>query len=538
MKRIFLRIVSLCLVLSVLLSGCGVIDFKGFFERLAGIFNPVVSFDQMEYARPDISGMDEMLEACMESAAAGDDLDELVKHIVSLNMLFSNFYTNYLLANIHYSMDMTDIYWETEYNYCTEKGTEVDATRDQMLYALADSPLREKLEHEDYFGADFFDQYDGESLWTEEFTALMEQEAALISRYYDLSSQALGSQMYSEEYYTVYGVQMEQVYVELVALRQKIATEAGYASYPEFAYDFYYYRDYSPAQAADYVEDIRTELVPLYRRLGGSDVWTETLEQCTEQQTFQYVKQMSAAMGGVIQNAFELMDDADLYHISYGENKYNASFEVFLPDYMEPFIFMNPTMTNYDKLTFAHEFGHFCNDYASGGSVAGIDAAEVFSQGMEYLSLCYVVDTKLRDQKLANSLCVYVEQAAYAGFEQSVYGLSAEELTVDNVRAQFAKMGQQYGFSMERFDSRSYVTIGHFFTSPLYIISYVVSNDAALQLYQMEMEQSGSGLNCYVSNLATQESNFLAFLQTAGLQSPFDAGRLQSVKETFENTLP
>lgn len=536
MKRTVLRMVALCLAVSVVFSGCGVIDLVGFFERLAGVFGPV-SFDSMEYVRPDLSQLEGTLDDCLKSAAAGDDMDELVGHIMTINGLYSNFYTNYLLAYIHYSIDLTDIYWEDEYNYCVEQSTALDAAIDRMMYALADSPLREELEHEDYFGEGYFDDYDGESIWTEEFTALMDQEAALLNEYYDISSQALAVDMYTEEYYTVYGVQMEEVFIKLVALRQQIAREAGYGSYAEFAYDFYYGRDYTPAQASEYILDIQMELVPLYRELSGSDIWYETLTDCTEQQTFRYVKDMATAMGGTVQQAFELLDSAELYHISYGENKYNASFEVFLPDYMEPFVFMNPTMTNRDKLTFAHEFGHFCNDYASGGTVAGIDVAEIFSQGLEYLSLFYVDGASgLEAMKMADSLCVYVEQAAYASFEEQVYALSEEQLTVENVRNLFGQAAQDYGFG-GYLDSRSYVVIGHFFTSPLYIISYVVSNDAAMQLYQMEQKKAGAGLSCYSENLATEQSDFLAFLEEAGLESPFAPGRIQSVRKTFEDVL-
>lgn len=536
MKRVFLRVVAVCLVVSLVFSGCGVIDFEGFFKRLAGVFG-TVSFDTMEYVRPDLSQLDSTLENCLESAAAGDDFDELIGYVMTINSIYGDFYTNYLLAYIHYSIDLTDIYWEKEYNYCVEESTALDAAMDQLLYALADCPFREKLEHEDYFGEGYFDDYDGESLWTEEFTALMEQEAELLNAYYDISSQALATDMYSEAYYTTYGVQLEELFVKLVSLRQQIALEAGYGSYAEFAYDFYYYRDYTPAQASQYIAEIQKELVPLYQELRNTDIWTEHLHSCTEQQTFQYVKDMAAAMGGTVQEAFELMESAQLYHISYGENKYNASFEVFLPNYMAPFIFMNPTQTSYDQLTFAHEFGHFCNDYASGGTMAGIDVAEFFSQGMEYLSLFYVNDTAgLEAMKMADSLCVYVEQSAYASFEEQVYSLSAEELTVENVRNIFGQTASSYGFGSV-LDSRSYVTVGHFFTSPMYVISYVVSNDAAMQLYRMELDEAGSGLQSYTGQLAIQHEGFLTLVKWAGLTSPFEAGHIQTVKETFENTL-
>ena len=71
----------------------------------------------------------------------------------------------------------------------------------------------------------------------------------------------------------------------------------------------------------------------------------------------------------------------------------------------------------------------------------------------------------------------------------------------------------------------------HFYTNPMYIISYVVSNDAAMQLYQLELEEAGAGLTRYEENLDTWEMYFLAFLEEAGLQSPFD--RVAEVREFF-----
>ena len=242
-------------------------------------------------------------------------------------------------------------------------------------------------------------------------------------------------------------------------------------------------------------------------------------------------------MGGPVNDAFHLIDSAGLYDISYSENKYNASFEVYLPDYREPFVFMNPTGTVRDQLTFAHEFGHFCKDHASGGAAVGIDVAEFFSQGMEYLSLFYVDGAAaLEEVKLADSLCVYVEQAALAQFEERLYAMSEQELTAENIRALYGAIADEYGFG-EQVDSRSYVTVGHFFTSPTYVISYVVSNDVAMQLYQLEKANSGAGLSCYVDNLTTEQERLLDFAAAAGLESPFAPGRIQSVKKTLEAVL-
>ena len=535
MKRVVIKITALAVALALLLCGCG-LDFGGYFDRLAGLFG-VVSFDNMEYTRPDLSPLDGALEDCLESAQRGNNLNELLECIYTLNAICSSYQTNYRLAYIHYSMDLTDTYWETEYNYCAQQSTAVQAAVDELMYALADCALRSELEAEDYFGAGYFDDYDGESIWTEEFSALMDQETYLINHYYDLSAQAMALDPDSDEYKTICLPQLESLYLELVKLRKRIAVEAGYSSYSEFAYDFYYARDYTPAQAEAYLGEIRTELVPLYRRTDFSKVWLEGLEDSTESQTFRYVQTMAQAMGGSVADSFSVMDDAGLYDISYSENKYAASFEVFLPDYMVPFVLMNPTMTGLDRLTFAHEFGHFCNDYASGGTGAGIDVSEFFSQGMEYLSLSYADGgQELAKLKMADSLCVFVEQAALADFEAQVYALSDNKLTVSRIRNLYRSISITYGFSA-MVDDTGYVDIGHLYTSPMYVISYVVSNDAAMQLYQLESEQAGSGLACYTDNLVTGQIGFLEFLEEAGLESPFAPGRITAVKKTFEAVL-
>ena len=88
------------------------------------------------------------------------------------------------------------------------------------------------------------------------------------------------------------------------------------------------------------------------------------------------------------------------------------------------------------------------------------------------------------------------------------------------------------------YDSRDFVSVTHFFTDPMYILSYVVSNDAAMQLYQMEMEEPGAGLACFEENLGTEEYYFLSFLNAAGLENPFAPNRLEELKKTFGEILP
>ena len=173
-----------------------------------------------------------------------------------------------------------------------------------------------------------------------------------------------------------------------------------------------------------------------------------------------------------------------------------------------------------------------------GGSYHGVDIAEIFSQGMEYLSLCYAdAPDDLVQLKMADCLRTYVEQAAYASFEQQVYALSQEELTGDGIRRLYTEVADAYGLITEEWDCREYVCIPHLYETPMYLISYVVSNDAAFQIYEMELQEKGSGLQCLEENIGSTQSYLLAFLEDAGLESPFATGRLIRARQTLESVL-
>lgn len=539
MKRSLLKIVALCLAVILLFTGCNSIAFSTLLQAVGQTLlgGHHVPFADMEYTRPDLNEFQTELDKCMHGAKADTDVETLMEKVYALYDVYYRYSTNYALANIHYYLDMSDTYWLEEYTFCTENSSQIDAGMDQLYYALAKSNLKEQLEAEEYFGDGFFDDYSGESIWDDTFTRLMEQQTKLQNQYDALCAEAMEEDPYSERFYKGTGREMAELFVDLVALRGEIARYAGYDNFLEFSYDFYYGRDYTPEQAMDYMYDVQEYLVDLYIDI-PYDAWKPMQEKWSEKKMFSYVEECATAMGGTVADAFTLMTDGGYYDIAYSENKYNASFEVFLPYYAVPYVFVNPTGTGRDPMTFAHEFGHFCNDYASGGSVSGIDVAEIFSQSMEYLSLFYCEDTeKLEKMKMADSLAVFVEQSAYATFEHQVYLMEEEELTVENVQALYAKIGNDFGFGNYSWDSRSYVLINHFFIAPVYIISYVVSNDAAMQIYQAEQKQDGAGLKLLEDNLASQEPTFLAFVQSAGLQSPFVEGRVEQLRKTFADVL-
>ncbi len=550
MRNRYLRVLSLVLILAMLLSGCGG-TIADAIQRGEEIWNTTTqqeqaqqedtpqstkqTFAQMEYSRPDMQLWEEsLLESC-RIAREETDIETVLQMVYDFYDIYDRFYTDLALADIHYSCDMSDAYWQEEYEFCMEQMAVVDAGLEELNYALAESPIREELE-EDFFGEGFFESYDGESIYNETFLSLLEQEAQLQNRY--LQMMAVDADVYSEEFLDSNAVALAEVLVELVQVRQKIAEEAGYDSYGDFAYDFYHYRDYTAQEAEAYMEEIPQILGDIYRAVNESQVWSLSYDYCTEEEAFTYVQTAAQNMGRRTARAFSELEDRGLYHIDYSPDKAEGAFEMYLWSYGCPFVYVSPYLDQTDKLSFAHEFGHFLNDYACKGSYVGTDISEIQSQGFEYLSLLYGENTEdLESYKLADSLCTYVEQAAYALFEHRLYALEGDALTVENVMAMYEQIGLEFGFDSWNWDSRDFVLISHFYTEPMYIISYVVSNDAAFQIYQMEKAEPGEGLRVYEDCLESQDTYLLWFVEEYGLESPFAPGRLEQVRDTLRQGL-
>ena len=124
MKKRMFRLIALILGV-VLLCGCGlqsVPDSSGF-----------VPYERMEYARPDMAE----IRAAMDAAiCTGETEENGVEAVADAIYVFYDaydwFYTNYYLADIRYCGDLTDIYWEKEYNYCADNSPAVEAMLEDL----------------------------------------------------------------------------------------------------------------------------------------------------------------------------------------------------------------------------------------------------------------------------------------------------------------------------------------------------------------------------------------------------------------------
>ena len=538
MKRLIAIILTLCL----LLSGCASDVLYGLLKSdyMQSLFpesatEPPSAFVDFVYVHPDMQQHDAVLAEAIDLAATETDVDALMDAVYAYYDEYDLVETAYSLSYIYYCQDPEVTYWDEEYTYCADVISDIEKGLEDLYCALAKSPIRDVLETDLYFGADFFDPYEDGGIWDETLLAFTDEDNRLQEEFYELSD-AAADDADNDDYYELYSVPLTEILIQQVKLRKEMAAYLEYADAAQMAYEWYHYRDYSPDQVESYLEEIAETLAPLYYSVLSRYDWSASSRYCSSTQVYSYLESMVRAIGGEMEVAFDYMSENGLYDIERSNSKLEISYTTYLPSYYSPYIFICPEATARDQLTFVHEFGHFTNNYLCRPSYAGTDIAEIHSQAAEYLSVFYSDDGyKLEQDILVNCLMVYVEQSLFSLFEHRLYQLSDEQLTVENVMELFGDTCEQFGLG--GIDKDLFTLVPHFYVEPMYMISYVVSNDLAFQIYQLEQETTGAGLDIYLDILYSEESYLLYFAEEYGLKSPFEAGHLDAVKATLEEAL-
>lgn len=513
------------------------------------------SFDEIVYERPDAQGIIDEFADLQTLVEDGASCDEILAAYLQLDDKTTIFSTMDGYAYIRYCLDLNDSYYEDEYNWCEEQLPLVAQAEEKCFIAMGKSTERSALEAE-FFGEGFFEFYDENQIYSNDrVVELMQEESALESEYMALQSDrtitwkgeeallddllndsSLDSYSYLEVlglYYEKYNPLCCDIYIRLINIRNEIAQELGYDTYADFAYAYRFERDYTPEQVRAYLDDIATNLSSLYYTAAACNY----SEEMSSEKTMELLCDVAYSFGGSFATAYDYMCAYDLYDISESSSKMPGSFMTYLPAYEMPYLYVSPTNDIGDLMTAVHEFGHFVDGYVNCNGTSSIDCNEIFSQSLEFLALdvADLTETQrssLRKSQAADAVSVFLSQACYADFEMRLYLLDKDELIAERINETFCECFSTYLYDVTGFEDLigpGWIDVMHFFIAPHYVISYCVSLDAALQVYQQQLAD-GSGLAAYETLLSLSSGNsILALLDEAGMTSPFAEGRMEEL---------
>lgn len=545
----------LALAMLVLLCGCDIYDvydiYDAFFaeddksaaELISKTGNGgrdnIVSFDKMEYKRPDIDALKAKAQDVEDLLGNFFKVKDVIVELDKFVDLYNNFYTMMNLACVRYDMDTRDEFYFEEYSYCTEAAGDVEYLTDELLLDCSNSSMCDYLDKH-FFGGLLEEQYsvtDGTGYTpSDELAELERKEAELENDYSELYAKYSGA--FDNGKFKKPNEEIARIYIELIKLRHDIAEQRNMKSYEELAY-LDNGRDYTAADLDGYIKAIKQYIVPLYKKADSKKMYDRSLVSAMSPKTA--LSTVTGTVEGLnkdIDEALGYMLKYKLYDTGMSDNKYNQSYVLYLNDYDSPFLFCSPSGYSDTVLTIVHEFGHYVDGYLNYGLNDSIDTSEVFSQGMEYLLLCNMDDAgQLTRYKMLDELELYAYQACLNEFEHQAYALDEKELTVETLNSLYSELLKEYGLT-DDYKGLDWISVTHLFTSPFYVISYCVSDSAAFELYNMELKKSGSGLEMYMKLLEESTSyDFLDLLEECGMSSAISADTVKEIAATLADKL-
>ena len=163
---------------------------------------------------------------------------------------------------------------------------------------------------------------------------------------------------------------------------------------------------------------------------------------------------------------------------------------------------------------------------------------------IEYLCLPYLEDDvreTVTAYKLMDTRSMYAEQGCYNAFEEEVYALAPEDVTLEKINAIALRSAEAFGTTSEwgaAYDSMSWVDITHFFQQPMYIISYIVSDSMAIQFYEQEVAREGRGLELYKKAMGLAgEKAFTELAPALDLRDPLSAAQVHAIANLLRTQL-
>jgi oligoendopeptidase F len=367
---------------------------------------------------------------------------------------------------------------------------------------------------------------------------------------------------------------------KMFAARSKVASNAGFDNYQDYAFKSKHRFDYTPADCARFHEAVERTVVPavarqlMYRRerLGLDTVrpWdlgvelerVDSLKPFEDVTTFvDRAKSVFHRIDPTLGGEFALMAEEGLLDLESRKGKAPGGYCTKLSFRGKPFIFMNAVGVADDVNTLVHEAGHSFHDFAAHKQPLiwqrspGHEAAELASMSMELLAsphltkpAGYYSEDEARSaqiEHLEDVLFSLPHIASVDAFQSWIYtsgqghNAAARDRAWLDIRSRFERGIDWSGLDQERV-ARWYRQL-HIFEYPFYYIEYGIAQMGALQVWRHSLSDQAKAVRQYREALALGGTVSLPEIyRTAGAKLVFDAdamGELVSLVEQRLNAL-
>ncbi|MBQ6419605.1 MAG: M3 family oligoendopeptidase [Clostridia bacterium] len=542
----------------------------------------LMTFREIAYRRPAVAKVIKTIRRDLRDFRKAKSFEAAKTAFDRFIALTDRLATQYTLADIRHTVDMTDKFYEREKRFYDRAVPLLLPFLKRCLVVFFKSPYVSGFE--DLYGSHLFrDAKTKMGLYTAGVILPMIRENSLTSAY---AKAAAGCKTeFRGETCNFYGLlrhmqstdreerreaflawaklyedvspTLEKQYRQMVGTRCKIAKRAGYPDYIRYCYVSRGRYDYTPADAAAFRTAVKTWITPLCAKLYEEQrqrLGIDSLQWYDEGLMFpdgnatpigdpetlvRKARDMYTAMSPETAAFFDFMTAHDLFDLVTRPGKHLGGYCTVLPEYRAPFIFSNFNGTSADVDVLTHEAGHAFAFYTSSRALplnlqcnAVAEICEIHSMSMEHFAYPYMESffgdkaDRYRYQHLCDAVKTVPYLVAVDEFQHRVYenpGAGPADWR------RFWKEIEQTYLPWRQYDGNAFLESGgfwmqkqHIFLYPFYYIDYALAQLCAFSLYRRQCE-TGDAWQPYLKLCELGgKYGYFETLDRAGIPNPFD----------------
>ena len=552
-------------------------------------------FSDMKYARPDGEQYICSIQKETQNFKEAADYESAKNAFLEIQNAHSKYDTTQVVASIRNSLDTNDEFYQKEMEYFFEIQPKVDEEMKKFYEAYLESAYRAEFEKD--FGEIYSKQAENRIRLTDPCNAdLQIQENKLVQKYFQVAASPVAD--FHGEQLNFYGLlkmmqdtdrkvrkeafekwaelyqsisdELDQLYTEMMGIRQQMAKNLGFPGYAEMMYQQMERFDYTPEDVAVFRKQIQEYIVPLCQqlydeqkdRLGIEKLkyYDETLTypegnavpEGTEEELLEKARTMYHELSKETGEFFDFMMEHNLFDLEARHGKQQGGYCTFMEEYKAPFIFANFNGTNADVNVLTHEAGHAFEAYVASRNIplasqafATAEINEIHSMSMEYFTHPWMdlfFGENAEKQKKAylwDSLECIPYMACVDEFQHRVY---AENLTDAMARRKVWSELEKVYLPWRDYDGNEFLEQGgfwmqkqHIFMCPFYYIDYALSQIGALEYFgRMKDDQEGAWKDYCALCYAGGSKGYHELLKIGNLKNPFEEGTIRYVLEKLD----
>jgi oligoendopeptidase F len=372
---------------------------------------------------------------------------------------------------------------------------------------------------------------------------------------------------------------INELWAELLALRLKIAANAGMPDYRAYRWHEMLRFDYHPQDCLAFHQAIEAVVVPAAERiyekrrkqLGVERLrpWDLDVDPLGRPplRPFQSIDELEAGAQRIFNRVdaqlgayFQTMRQESLLDLDNRKGKAPGGYCIEYPVARRPFIFANSVGLHNDVQTLLHEGGHAFHAFESSHLPYNqqlqvpSEFAEVASMGMELLAAPYLGKSqggfysetdaaRARIEHLETSICFWPYMAVVDAFQHWVYQHPQQSVHPDQCDAQWGSLWQRFMRGQDWSGLDAEMVTGwqrklHIHQIPFYYVEYGLAQMGAMQVWRNALQDQGAAVKAYRQALSLGSTVSIPELyRTAGAKFTFDARTLGELVYLAEETI-